>query len=191
MWPSLFCGSLSCHGRSRSLSDPLYSPGLDYIAMANTQICGLIGADLNGGALDQLVPQFQGIFLSLFHDNLRTYQDQYPLFGNPKGDVFEICMGLHRLLGISGSALFPWKNNRRRLLRRDLPGIGTIRDLNRRMQDYFRELDAADPSPRAVRPISTRIRFRFSMAVKPGIEERLDDAALQERFARNVRISTT
>ena len=71
-------------GEAGVFLDPLYSPGIDYIAMANTMICSLIEQDRAGTAIDLVAARYQGIFLNLFHDNLQTYQDQYPLFGNPR-----------------------------------------------------------------------------------------------------------
>lgn len=71
-------------GEAGVFLDPLYSPGIDYIAIANTQICSLIDQDLQGQSIDLMAARYQGIFLALFHDNLQTYRDQYPLFGNPR-----------------------------------------------------------------------------------------------------------
>jgi len=175
-------------GEAGVFLDPLYSPGLDYIAMANTQICGLIGADLDGGSLRQLLPQYQGIFLSLFHDNLRTYQDQYPLFGNPKVMSLKYVWDYCVYWGFPALLYFHGKITDAAFFARIAPGIGTIRDLNRRMQEYFRDWDAADPGiPRSAAYINQN-GIPLLMQLNRELRERLDDTALQERFIRNVGI---
>ena len=102
-------------GEAAALLDPFYSPGSDFIAIGNTMVGKLIEEDLAGRSIAQLAPTLQSVFLTLFQNNLLTYRDQYPLFGNPRIMALEVRVGLRRLLGISGPAVFQRKTDRRQL----------------------------------------------------------------------------
>jgi flavin-dependent dehydrogenase len=71
-------------GEAAALLDPFYSPGSDFIAIGNTMIAKLIDEDLAGKPIEQLAPTLQSVFLTLFQNNLLTYRNQYPIFGNPR-----------------------------------------------------------------------------------------------------------
>ena len=71
-------------GEAGVFLDPFYSPGSDFIAIGNTMVGKLIEEDLAGNSIEHLAPTLQSIFLTLFQNNLLTYRDQYPLFGNPR-----------------------------------------------------------------------------------------------------------
>ena len=71
-------------GEAAAFLDPFYSPGSDFIAIGNTMVGKLIKEDLAGRSIVHLAPTLQSVFLTLFQNNLLTYRDQYPLFGNPR-----------------------------------------------------------------------------------------------------------
>ena len=71
-------------GEAAAFLDPFYSPGSDFIAIGNTMVGKLIEEDLAGKSIVHLAPTLQSVFLTLFQNNLLTYRDQYPLFGNPR-----------------------------------------------------------------------------------------------------------
>ena len=64
--------------------DPLYSPGSDFIAMANTFASDLVRRDLAGEPLEAMAKAWDTSYRSLARTYLATYQRQYPLMGHPR-----------------------------------------------------------------------------------------------------------
>ena len=69
-------------GEAGLFLDPFYSPGGDFIAIANTYITELIGHDLAGGPLAMVAGMYQRIYFSLYESMLPLYVGQYKLFGD-------------------------------------------------------------------------------------------------------------
>ncbi|HZH43537.1 MAG TPA: tryptophan 7-halogenase [Lysobacter sp.] len=71
-------------GEAGVFLDPFYSPGSDFIAIANTYICDLIRKERAGERIGAHTALYQQLFFSFYENTLSLYQDQYPLFGDPQ-----------------------------------------------------------------------------------------------------------
>jgi flavin-dependent dehydrogenase len=71
-------------GEAGLFLDPFYSPGSDFIAIANTYITALIAHDVAGGALAPIARQYQQLFFSFHRNMLVLYRNQYALFGDAR-----------------------------------------------------------------------------------------------------------
>ncbi len=71
-------------GEAGLFLDPFYSPGGDFIAMANTFITELIATDRAGRSVAVLATLYQRIFLLFYESMLPLYVGQYQLFGDPE-----------------------------------------------------------------------------------------------------------
>ena len=71
-------------GEAGLFLDPFYSPGSDFIAIANTYITELITLDRAGQPLGARAQVFDQVFHSFYDSTLALYVDQYPLFGDPE-----------------------------------------------------------------------------------------------------------
>ncbi|MEP7138470.1 MAG: NAD(P)/FAD-dependent oxidoreductase [Caldimonas sp.] len=69
-------------GEAGLFLDPFYSPGSDFIAIANTYIAELVGRDLAGRPIDAHARVYDQIFHSFYESTLALYQGQYPIFGD-------------------------------------------------------------------------------------------------------------
>ncbi|PJJ96720.1 halogenase [Lysobacteraceae bacterium NML91-0213] len=69
-------------GEAGLFLDPFYSPGSDFIAIANTYICDLIAKDRAGESFAAYAEIYQQMYFSFYANTLTLYQDQYPLFGD-------------------------------------------------------------------------------------------------------------
>ena len=69
-------------GESGVFLDPFYSPGGDFIAIANTYITDLIARDLSGQRIGTLARVYDRFFMSFYESTLSLYKHQYPMFGN-------------------------------------------------------------------------------------------------------------
>lgn len=77
-------------GDAGAFVDPLYSPGSDFIGIANGFSCDLIARDLRGEPIDEIAKNYDQSFRSLIRTFLATYQRQYSLMGHPRIMVTKI-----------------------------------------------------------------------------------------------------
>jgi flavin-dependent dehydrogenase len=71
-------------GEAGTFLDPLYSPGSDFIGLSNTYITDLLVRDLEGEDVAERAGRYNAAYLAAFESALTTWQDQYPLMGNPQ-----------------------------------------------------------------------------------------------------------
>ena len=69
-------------GEAGAFTDPLYSPGSDFIGMSNDFIVDLIRRELRGEPIDAVAEQYNRTYLLLFSAFLRIYSGQYRMMGN-------------------------------------------------------------------------------------------------------------
>ena len=77
-------------GDSGAFLDPLYSPGIDLIAMSNKWIGDLILRDLNGESVQKRALIYNHTQQQLLNGWLQLYQDMYQVFGNVQATVYKI-----------------------------------------------------------------------------------------------------
>ncbi len=71
-------------GEAGLFLDPFYSPGSDFIAIANTYITELVAQDRANGPVDMYASIFEQIYFQLYENMLTLYKGQYQLFGDPE-----------------------------------------------------------------------------------------------------------
>jgi flavin-dependent dehydrogenase len=71
-------------GEAGLFLDPFYSPGSDFIAIANTYITELIAQDRANGPVDMYASIYEQIYFQLYENMLTLYKGQYKLFGDPE-----------------------------------------------------------------------------------------------------------
>ena len=174
-------------GEAGVFLDPLYSPGIDYIAVANTMICDLIQSDRRGESLEPNASRFQSIYLDLFQDNLQTYRGQYGLFGNAKVMSLKYVWDYALYWSFPALLYFNGKMTDPMFFLEASHEVKILRDLNRAMQRLLRDWEAADMSsaePTYVDQHDITVLTQLNAELR----DRLDDDALQMRFRRNVGI---
>lgn len=126
-------------GEAGVFLDPLYSPGSDAIAIANTMITRVLTGSLDGDDMTATIELFNNLYLLMTSRLLTIWDHQYPLFGSPEVAAAKITwdflgyFGSLALLGVTG-----------RLADTDfvasvLPHVYRISELNHSMQRYLRE----------------------------------------------------
>ncbi len=126
-------------GEAGVFLDPLYSPGSDAIAIANTMITRLIAGLLDGEDVTQAAEMFNGLYLLISGRLLSIWDHQYPLFGSPEVTAAKIAwdflgyFGSLALLSVAGRLDEP------EFLVTVLPHVNRISELNHNMQEYLRE----------------------------------------------------
>lgn len=173
-------------GEAAALLDPFYSPGSDFIAIGNTMIGKLIEEDLSGRSIQQLAPTLQSVFLTLFQNNLLTYRDQYPLFGNPRIMALKFVWDYAVYWGFPALLYFNEKLTDVGFIQSQAKGVEEIRDMNLKMQEFFRSWYAADPNVNAESAFVDQSQIEIMTRLNAELTENLEDAALKIRFTRNV-----
>ncbi len=69
-------------GEAAAFSDPFYSPGSDFITLANDFTTDLIARDHDGEAIAERQRLYDGYLQYRFAANMPLYRDQYELFGS-------------------------------------------------------------------------------------------------------------
>jgi flavin-dependent dehydrogenase len=94
-------------GDAGPFSDPLFSPGGDFIALSNMAIADLILRELAGEDIRERADFLDDVFLRLFRLMLGHYEGNYPLLGNAQVwsakvllDVSATHLGLLALVGV-------------------------------------------------------------------------------------------
>jgi flavin-dependent dehydrogenase len=175
-------------GEAAVFLDPFYSPGSDFIAIGNTMVSKLIEEDLAGNSIEHLAPTLQSVFLTLFQNNLVTYRDQYPLFGNPRIMALKFVWDYAVYWGFPALLYFNGKLTDVGFIRSQAKGIEEIRELNLQMQQFFRDWYQADPTVNANAAFVDQSQIEIMTRLNAELREQIDDAALQVRFHKNVEL---
>ncbi|MEQ8667880.1 MAG: hypothetical protein RIC12_01825 [Pirellulales bacterium] len=175
-------------GEAAVFLDPFYSPGSDFIAIGNTMVGKLIEEDLAGRPIEHLAPTLQSVFLTLFQNNLLTYRDQYPLFGNPRIMALKFVWDYAVYWGFPALLYFNGKLTDVGFIQSLAKGIEDIREMNFKMQQFFREWHVADPSVCAESTFVDQSEIALMTRLNAELREKLDDNSLKSRFSENVNL---
>ncbi|MEO8779436.1 MAG: tryptophan 7-halogenase [Rhodanobacter sp.] len=172
-------------GEAGPFLDPFYSPGTDFIAIANTYICLLVKHDLAGQQVAPYARLYERLFLSFYESTLCLFRHQYPLMGNAQVLPIKVIWDYTYYWGVLCQLVF-----QRRLddapLYADLAGeLGRAQILNERMQGFFRRWHACSQN-RNPAVMLDQLELQWFAAMNASLHEQLDDASLRTRLRRNV-----
>ena len=77
-------------GEAGVFLDPFYSPGSDFIAIANTYICDLVQRDRAGRDIAPHAALYQQLYFSFYGNMMSLYRGQYALFGDPQVLTYKV-----------------------------------------------------------------------------------------------------
>ncbi len=168
-------------GEAGLFLDPFYSPGSDFIAIANTYITDLVAQDRAGRRIAQRARVYDELLHSFHDTTMALYQDQYALFGDPEVLPVKVIWDYTYYWGVLAQLVF-----HRRLT--DLAALGDLKGelaqcqaLNVAVQAYFR-----DWSVHSARANPPRLRDQAAMPwfaeLNRSLLDTLDDAAFRARI---------
>jgi len=172
-------------GEAGLFLDPFYSPGSDFIGIANTYITELIAIDRAGRPLAAHAQVYDQIYHSFYESTLALYTDQYPMFGDPEVLPVKVIWDYTYYWGVLAQFFF-----QRRLT--DLAALGALRDeltqcqqLNLAVQAFLRawSLLSAKRNPAVM---LDQAALPWFAELNRGLNDTLDDA----QFRARVRAST-
>jgi flavin-dependent dehydrogenase len=122
-------------GEAGLFLDPFYSPGSDFIAMANTYITDLVAHDRAGRTIEARARLYDQIYHSFYESTLALYQGQYPLFGDPEVLPVKVIWDYSYYWGVLSQIFFQHRLT-------DLALLGSLRDELQQLRTLAAEIIA-------------------------------------------------
>ncbi|MBX3727147.1 MAG: tryptophan 7-halogenase [Xanthomonadales bacterium] len=177
-------------GEAGVFLDPFYSPGSDFIAIANAYIAALIGHDRAGDRLAPYARLYEQLYFSFYENTLSLYQDQYPLFGNATVMPVKVIWDYAYYWGVLCVLVFQDRLT-------DIALLGDVRGeleraaaLNREMQAVLRDWHRRDGGDNPARMLDQGGLDWFH-AMNARLHEPLDDAGVRQRLRDNLALLET
>jgi len=174
-------------GESGVFLDPFYSPGSDFIGIANTYICELIALDRANKPVGPYARMYEQLYFSFYANTMSIYRDQYPIFGDAEVMSIKVIWDYTYYWGVLCQIVF---QNR-------LTDIALLGDLNKEfneaarlnldMQALFRRWYALSPRPNPAVLLDQR-DLPWFVGMNTTLHDELDDAEVRERLRGNVAL---
>lgn len=166
--------------------DPLYSSGLDLVAIGNGLVTDLVIRDLDGENVTARAGISDSLFRSLTDMWVAIYRDQYVLMGSPTVMSVKVIWDIAFYWGFVGLLY----SNDRFVTVADNPEVvpylqGLI-DLSNRMQTFFREWAAVQADDASGRFVDLFAPLNFMMTLHVAMMGRSD--TFTEQFEANARL---
>ncbi|MGH3613341.1 MAG: NAD(P)/FAD-dependent oxidoreductase [Pseudonocardia sp.] len=172
-------------GESGIFLDPLYSPGLDLIAIGNSLVGDLVTRSLDGADVTALAGVHDTLFRRLTDMWLGIYERQYGLMGHPTVMTTKVIWDTAFYWGVF--ALLFFSDKFRRISER--PSVATdlaaLTDISNRVQAFFREWAALDDNDPDRHFVDLYKPLDFMVALHAGMADELTDAEFATRFSAN------
>ncbi len=125
-------------GEAGVFADPFYSPGSDFIAIANEFIASLVLADLDGEDIRLRARLFNSVFLSIYNNTLSLYTEQYGGFGDRTMMSLKLLWDYSYYWGVLSLMYFRRGLSDVETLRQISPALQRAQSLNQQVQAAFR-----------------------------------------------------
>ena len=179
-------------GEAGVFLDPFYSPGSDYIAIANTLICDLVRRDRANEPFAPYAEIYQQLYFGFFENTMTLYRDQYALFGDAQVMPVKVIWDYTYYWALLAPLVCGDKLTEVSLLGRLRPQFERGRALNLAVQALLRawgEANAAAGAPGAA-TLDGRLLDQYDIdwfhEMNRALHDTLDNAAFQQRIRDNV-----
>jgi flavin-dependent dehydrogenase len=172
-------------GEAGLFLDPFYSPGSDFIAIANTYIADLIAHDRAGRSIAGRAQLYDEMYHSFYESTLALYTDQYPLFGDPEVLPVKVTWDYTYYWGVLSQIFFQSRLTDVATLGRVRDALSHCRALNFAMQRFLRAW--SDASHKRNRPV---MHDQAQIPWFVELNRSLNDAADTEGFMQRLLYST-
>jgi flavin-dependent dehydrogenase len=132
-------------GEAGAFLDPFYSPGSDYIAMANTFITDLVVRDLDGEDVADRARAHDELYLAAYRTHLAFYEGQYGFWGNPEIMGAKVTANNILYWGANALLFFHRKLTDLEFMEAVRPDVNRIWALNTRLEQLLRQWHALAP----------------------------------------------
>ena len=174
-------------GEAGPFLDPFYSPGTDFIAIANTYICLLVKHDLAGQQVASYARFYERLFLSFYETTLSLFRHQYPLMGNAQVLPIKVTWDYAYYWGVLCQMVFQQRLGDAQLYVDLATELETAKALNLRMQQFFLRWHALSPAANP-RGMLDQYELPWFVELNANLHDQLDDNALRARLRDNVAL---
>jgi flavin-dependent dehydrogenase len=174
-------------GEAGLFLDPFYSPGSDFIAIANTYLCDLVARDRAGQPLATHARLYEQLYFSFYENTLTLYQDQYPLFGDAQVMPVKVIWDYTFYWALLAPLFFAGRLTDLAMLSRLRAQFAAGSALNRAVQPLLREWGARNtPRPLDDGRLLDQYRIDWFREMNRALNDTLDDDAFAARIEANV-----
>jgi flavin-dependent dehydrogenase len=168
-------------GESGVFLDPFYSPGGDFIAIANTYITELIAHDRAGQPVHAYARLYEQFFKSVYDSTLSLFLDQYRMFGDPEVLPVKVIWDYTYYWGVLCQLFFQRRLTDVKMLSRVRDELNGSKALNFAMQDFLRDWSARSER-RNRRVLLDQAQLDWFTELNRGLRDVLDDAGFEARI---------
>lgn len=173
-------------GEAGVFLDPLYSPGLDMIAISNGLITDLVTRALDGEDVKERAANHNRTILTVFKDWLNIFEKQYALMGNTRVMMTKIIWDTTRYWAGPGWLYFHDVFRRLAEFPQLAADLARFHEVTKQAQDFLRDWHSVDQSSKTD-PFVRYYDLNFMRRLHIGMCESLSDEELETRFAGNLR----
>jgi flavin-dependent dehydrogenase len=168
-------------GEAGVFLDPFYSPGSDFIAIANTYVVDLITRDLAGLPWQPYVGIYGQLFRSFYDSTMQLYQGQYPLFGDPQVLATKVIWDYAFYWGVLCQLFFQGRLTDVQALGAAREPLAAAKAMNEAMQPWLRRWAAGRTACNEPGMLD-QAGLAWFEALNRGLTDRLDEAGFQQRL---------
>ena len=175
-------------GEAGVFLDPFYSPGSDFIAIANTFITEMMVLDQEKGPVQMVAGMYDQIYASLYRNMLPIYLGQYPIFADAQVMPVKVIWDYTFYWGIMCPLFF-----QNRLI--DLPRMGRlqaqlagIERLNVAVQLFMREWSRVSGRDHNPAQLLDQASLPWFAELNRGLTDKLDGAQFDALMAQSGRM---
>ncbi|MFT4526335.1 MAG: flavin-dependent dehydrogenase [Bacteroidia bacterium] len=179
-------------GESGFFADPFYSPGSDFISMANTWTSDLIQRDLKGEDVFFRTKMYAQTFKALYENWMPLYKDMYPLWGKSQVMVAKIFWDWGAYWSINTLIFMNDGLTNIELMKQLTNGptafFQRYGELSGRMQNLFKQWgphDTADISDRYTDPFDLDFLKKFQEDI---VEKQINSEELKIKLFHNLEL---
>jgi flavin-dependent dehydrogenase len=168
--------------------DPFYSPGSDFIAIANTCIAELIAKDRAGAEFAPYARAYEQVYFSFYESTLALYTDQYPIFGNPEVMPVKVIWDYTYYWGVLAQIWYQRRVTDLNSLSRLRTELAQAKALNFAVQRLLRSWSALGGGRESGAMLDQAALPWFVALNRSLLDPPLDDAGYRARIRANVAL---
>lgn len=175
-------------GEASVFLDPLYSPGLDHVAITNTLISDLILRDRAGEDVAFAAELHDTLFRRIAEIWLAIYESQYALMGNSAVMTSKVIWDTAFYWGVFGTLFFSDRLRSATSMPSVVENLNEFTDLSNRMQAFFREWALVETSAPGGDFVDLYTPLNFMVSLHESMGEPVDDTEFATRFANHLTL---
>jgi flavin-dependent dehydrogenase len=168
-------------GEAGVFLDPFYSPGGDFIGIANTYITELIAKDLANEPFAPYARLYEQFYFSFYRSTLSLYTGQYAIFGDPEVLPVKVIWDYTYYWGVLCQFFFQKRLTDLTMMARLRDELSLCMALNEAMQKLMREWSRVSAKRNSAQMLDQAALGWFA-ELNRGLRDALDDAAFKARL---------